>query len=292
MSIQNVGNTCYLSTALQCLFHTNILDRFVKITNVSKQTHKPFVYEYIELHSRVRIHDELSADPSAFYEHVRNLYPFFDNSEQHDAHEAMQVILDLLSTQTHPLSTTTFEHTDNLPALKSWSIKQFNIVDEIFKVQFQTNITCSHCKYQIINYQCEYGLFTTDLYNLKQTIDLPGYVCDNCTSVDRCYKHVCIYHFPPCLLLYAEDSQTTQTESMNLELSDQLLIDSDKEYGLYAVCNHHPFLNGGHYTSFVKKDSDWCFKDDDSSISIVGEFQENSALILNGARIFLYELKN
>lgn len=76
--IRNVGNTCYLGSALQCILRT---PGFCHNNR----------YFFGEFKKSSRVHD-----PAELYRDIRAHYPYFGVNEQHDCHEAISVILDFL----------------------------------------------------------------------------------------------------------------------------------------------------------------------------------------------------
>ncbi|XP_059416478.1 ubiquitin carboxyl-terminal hydrolase 43-like isoform X2 [Carassius carassius] len=65
--------------------------------------------------------------------------------------------------------------------------------------------------------------------------------------------------------------------------------DTDFLYDLYAVCNHHGGMHGGHYTAYCRNsvDGQW-YSYDDSSVEIVPEEE----LCTRGAYILFYQRRN
>ena len=287
MSISNIGNTCYLGSALHCIMNTRFLDQYIRTLHLNKSKTNPIVYTYSALHMRVMM-GQTQVDPTPFYTLVRQSYPYFNNKEQHDAHEAIQVILDMLSTNMSALAKSTYTHPDNILGCLCWNKHSYNAIDEIFKVQYKTVIKCSHCTYELIKYQCEYGILTTTLHSLGYIIKLDDYKCDKCGTRDHCTQRTTIYHYPPNLVVYSDNF---------LELNDSGCLKPpgySKWYKLYATCNHSTskvLRTSGHYTAFVKnyRTNQWHYKNDDLSCLLVKGFSNNRARILDGAVIFMLE---
>ncbi|KAM4594287.1 ubiquitin carboxyl-terminal hydrolase 43a [Fundulus diaphanus] len=83
-------------------------------------------------------------------------------------------------------------------------------------------------------------------------------------------------------------SSRKQPSGQNNHPSD-LLLPQDYLYDLYAVCNHHGGLHGGHYTAYCRNsvDGQW-YSYDDSSVDLVPEDQ----VCTKGAYILFYQRRN
>lgn len=247
MSFLNIGNTCYLASALQCLFASK---HFVSnIHTYLKQT-DPFVKSLLHIYEQWAS-DKANIDPSEFYTMFKTHYTFFDNNREHDAHEALQVLIDVLSTKCSRMVHSTYDTRSPKEAYRKWLSKPINLMDETFQLQLESVIRCKKCNHQVITYQCEYGLFEkwvcTDVL-------LSDYKCDNCQQTNTCLQSVRVHHLPPCLIL-----KSTSCNHIQLQIHN-------KRYRLVAVCKHYanPFKSGGHYVAVVRKSNEdaWYVKDD------------------------------
>lgn len=252
MSFLNVGNTCYLASALQCLFTSSHF-----VSNMAKylKQNDPLVKSLLHLYEQW-VQDTSCIDPSEFYAVFRTYYTMFDNHLEHDAHEALQVLIDLLSTRCNRM-THSFYQSPNKAAHRQWFSKPINLMDETFQVQLESTIRCSICNHQVVSYQCEYGLFERSVCT---DLSLNDYRCDRCKRVGTCLQTVQVHHAPLCLIL-----KSTVCNHANLQIRTN-------RYRLAAVCKYYPsrFKSGGHYVAVVCKESQWFIKDDGMTLLLKG----------------------
>lgn len=163
MSILNIGNTCYMGAALQCLMST---DRFVSQYVDALKTNN--LKGFINVCQQIE-HGFRNIDPSELYSEIKSKYALFDNNDQNDAHEALQVILDLLSCE---------------------------FINDLFQVHLRSVVSCVDCAHVVESDQCEYGIIENGLCEAK----LDGYRCDGCGGYN-CRVNVRITHLPPCLIV-------------------------------------------------------------------------------------------
>jgi ubiquitin C-terminal hydrolase len=286
MSILNIGNTCFLSAALQCIIGTTSMDKYFQIVSTELNNANQIVREYMLIHLKVRT-NMMCINPVHIYSLIYENHPSFNDNEQHDCHEAILVILNMLAESFLPLMTT-LHKLKNIKAINSWCPpeKSYNIIDEIFKLQIISLVRCTRCDHAIERYQCEYSICMDDLINNSKCMPLEGYKCDVCHLIDTCFKLSQIVHFPSTLMVYMN---THLLETTPVHHNDNIRINT-AVYTMYAVCKHHPQTNkvtheeGGHYTVCVKNENNsWTLKNDERC------FQINEELVMNDARIIFYE---
>ena len=246
MSFINTGNTCYLAAALQCLFSSNYF-----VSNAHKHLKKtdPFVNSFLQVFDKW-LANEQNIDATEFYEQLRLRYTLFDNRQEHDAHEALQVIIDLLSTRCGRSLKSLYDTQCPKEARRQWFSKTINMMDETFRLQLAHHIRCTDCNNTMVWYQCEYGLFEQ---SIQKEVLLEGYTCDRCNVIDKCLHTVQIQHAPPCLVL-----KSTICNHNNLQIGAY-------KYRLVAVFKHYKIgQEKGHYAAIVKNhhDGTWYIKDD------------------------------
>lgn len=226
--IINRGNTCYLGSVLQCLIHTQSLQRYFNC--LPNQT-EPFAAAFLELfHS---VHKGVLTDPKPLYTLVRKEYPLFNNGEHHDAHEALVVLFDLLSKTLVKVPYTMFRGTRQ--ARSVWSPKkEYNIIDEIFKIMYKIDFQCE-CGHGMIVYETDYCV-----YDHNSWVCTPeDYLCDRCQRSGTTVRRQQVIHFPQTLIVV----HTTQGHKRQVVLGEHT-------YHLYATVHHVKFdERTGHYFS-------------------------------------------
>lgn len=281
MSLVNVGNTCFLSTALQCIIRTDPMDRYLKHVAQKEFEEDTFITGFIAVHSQVRA-GTMGINPKRLYECIFQKHAVFSDKRQHDCHEAILLILNMLAERFMPLTRTmhTLTHKD---AIQSWcpDDKKYNIIDEIFKFQMLSVVQCTSCDHRVNRYQCEYSIFMEDLQLDGQRVYLEGYKCDSCSRTDTSYKVSRIVHFPPTMMVHLRNPQTPPPFKFKLE---------PYVYTLYAVGKYYGYANGegGHYTACVKNTDDtcWTLKNDEMCMECPTHKVLHNACILFYDRLF------
>jgi ubiquitin C-terminal hydrolase len=243
--IQNIGNTCYIGAVLQCLIHTKSIQRYLKVFPVQND---PFAKLFVELCNTLL--QCKSVDPTQFYKLIKTHYTVFDNTAHHDAHEAFIVLLDMLTKSFVKIPNTMFRH-KSLRARQAWSPdKTYNIMDEIFKIQYEIQYTCN-CGHKNIMYETDYCMYT----HTKYVENLPNYVCDVCKESDTTTRTQRVIHYPSTLVVVHQDQ---------MKFTTKLCLGSI-EYNLYAMVRHIKFSEEkGHYTAAIQdSNGKWVLKDDD-----------------------------
>ncbi|XP_024145494.1 ubiquitin carboxyl-terminal hydrolase 43a [Oryzias melastigma] len=89
--------------------------------------------------------------------------------------------------------------------------------------------------------------------------------------------------------LHQGSSQTNRRPSSGQHQRSDMILPRDYLYDLYAVCNHHGGMHGGHYTAYCRNSVDglW-YSYDDSSVDQVPEEE----VCTKGAYILFYQRRN
>ena len=137
--------------------------------------------------------------------------------------------------------------------------------------------------------QCIRYYLRKELLPESQSID-----CANCKKKERIYKQNELWILPDYLILHLERFKDNNKIYSLLNFPFELDMtefshskdQGQAQYNLYAVCNHHGGVAGGHYTASIKHtDGEWyCF--DDSAVSHILYPQ---CVVTNAAYILFYK---
>lgn len=250
MGILNIGNTCYLASALQCIVSTDSIDRYIRDTEQSNGV----IDVYRDLHRRVR-QDVGLVDPTRMYNIIKTQCSTFVDNEQNDAHEALIIILDILSRSFKKEFTAMHTHR------AWWERESYDIIDHVFTMVTENAVFCESCKHEIINYESSYGMYCPMRTNVKD--ELPGYVCDRCKSTDTSYRISRVVRYPKTLIV------------LNPSVKTETFIFGKHTYETFAICNYKKVdRETGHYNVIVRDSDKWILKDDCVYRPVTGRFED------------------
>lgn len=263
--LPNLGNTCYINTALQCLFSINTFNSLLsyleipELDNVfqSKQCYLSFV-KYLSQHiTLINILDE--NDIHEF------LLLFF-----HHLHDVSSIKKNI--TKNTSSLTTSFEKLNHLSKL-NW-YQDYSILKEHFYFQYVQCIDCYNCKKNHINIQESFILeIPIQKQSIKQGIeeffqkkflDSSEWKCDKCNSLHEknttqnyLWKLsdvfiVCIKRFSFTNKIKKDFSEIHIDKTINLNpFYINKLNNIDYTYELKSIANHHGNSYYGHYTADI-----------------------------------------
>lgn len=270
--IDNVGNTCYLNSALQVLFFspqlTNIImffkDRF---DNGEDSVAKSYIAIVEQLYSGKK------PQVADLMHNFLKEYTYFENMRmQHDSHESTMCILDSL-----------------YESLKG----KDNFISTIFDSVFENVVRCIDCGHKVVNKETARNIcINSNAECVQEGINatfneekMDDYKCDMCSEKDCHRKKTLSKHSYIVMITinmfdnYGRKAKTTMT-------IDNAIVINGKKYTLYASVCHHGSANNGHYTASVKSDNIWYVIDDET----VYEVKDQQNLHLKDAYTLFYKV--
>ena len=282
--LNNIGNTCFMNSALQLLVNCTVLTKFMlnndfksKKLNCYKQFLKDYCCNGVITPNTVKL--MVSDQNSIFYGY-----------EQQDAHEFLVFLLDIISEELIK------EHKSNPN-----NVLGIDMAD-LVKLIFNTNIT------SII--YCE---DTDDKSKTKAAENILSLaIGNNKTSLEEClekfqkiehlngdqkwfndkdskyydaYKRLYIKSYPKYLIIHFKRFNYTRFSSKNnteIEMKENINLKNDN-FMLRAIVYHMGNTGGGHYISLVNKNNKWMLCND-SSISEISDISN----YINKGYIYLY----
>lgn len=329
----NLGNSCYMNTILQCLSNTDLLLLFLnnklKNENINKNDKGVVLSEFKRLIDGIWS-ENCTISPNSFHTIFRKYslkydHPNFVDLRQNDAHEFLNLLLDILHEGiSKKVNITISGIVENeidemaLNAMKSWKDffkSSYSDIIDIFFGQFISEITDIE------------GNVLSKIYDPFPSISIEIPNLDNISIYD------CLNHFISYEILdgdnkyYYSKQKEYITAKKNIKLwnSPKILIINFKRfekvndfitnknckyidfpinnlnlvkycigydkfesvYDLYAICNHSGGTTGGHYFAYCKNKNNQWYEYNDKFVRKIDE----SDLVTNNAYCLFYQKK-
>ncbi|CAH8454935.1 unnamed protein product [Heterobilharzia americana] len=237
VGLNNLGNTCFMNSILQCLSNTAPLteycleDRYLKDINKSSSMNGMLFRSYADLMKELWDPDMVnsSTSPSRFKSQIQRFAPRFMGYSQQDSQEFLRYVLEGLHMEVnrvqkrpHPIKPD-YEAEDRLPdnekANLYWkrylSMDNSEIVD-LFVGQLMSTLECADCSFKSTTFDPFWDLSLPipkkpnvnildclNLFTSKEELDGDDRpICSRCKTRRRCTKSFSIQKFPNILVLH------------------------------------------------------------------------------------------
>ncbi|CAF4599757.1 unnamed protein product [Rotaria socialis] len=287
--LRNIGNTCFMNSALQCLSSVPDLTEYILengVTNILNTTndlgtHGKLALAYANLIQEMWSGKKTTVDASAVKQYVSKLSPRFAGYNQQDSHEFLNILLDAL----HEDLKQNLEDTDN----------ETSLISKIFHGQMRSTVTCTCGEPCITFYSISFlalpipdlslasshrahsNQFRTQTVTLIDCFNefLKGekigengqWFCDKCNGLRDAEKRLDVWTLPKVLILQLKRFTNDLWNNVKIQTLVEFPVDSPLDldrfipvtnnqenalYNLVAVSSHSGNLTSGHYTTYAK----------------------------------------
>ncbi|KAL8189550.1 hypothetical protein R6Q57_029116 [Mikania cordata] len=287
--LENLGNTCFLNSVLQCLTYTEPLAAYLLSGKHQVTCQKSGFCALCAIQKHVSRALQLSGRSLAPKDLVSNLHCIsrtFRNSRQEDAHEYMVNLLESMHKCCLP----------NGVSIESQSAYDKSLVHKIFGGQLRNQVKCMQCNYcsdkfdafldlslEILQADTLYEAFAN--FTSKEHLDggAKQYQCQQCKQKVKALKQLTVYKASNVLTIHLKRfgcHMSGQKIDKNVLFSPILDLkpfvtgpyDGDLTYTLYGVLVHAGWsTDSGHYYCFVRTSSGTWYALDDNRVFQVSE---------------------
>jgi ubiquitin carboxyl-terminal hydrolase 8 len=326
--LENIGNTCFMNSALQCLSAIDIFsayflsDRY--LSDINKKPQAEFVRAYSRFLKCAWEENDCIVTPRLLKNVLGKFYDPYSGFRQNDTTECFNKIIELLheglsysvSIEFEPkkgqLLTEAYkmEHA-SVACTKMHFEKNYSIPVKLFYGQFQNRIICIECKTVSMYYEpfsminlpiCEKTntLFDCiDKYTSFEILDgVNKYSCGKCKKETIAKKKIMVWKLPNVIVFsFNRFSGNRKIDKyidfpINKVIFNNLVQNENAKnviYDLVAVANHSGGLSGGHYWAYTKGTNGKWFDCNDEHLS---EITNESTIVSNSAYLLVYKKRS
>jgi ubiquitin C-terminal hydrolase len=267
IGLENFGNTCYINSIIQCLYHILLFRDNLILENSSKSITKSLKDLFLKLKTTKRV----TVSPNDLVSSLKKEFSSFRNFNHQDAQELFSFMMNDII---HDLSIVKTGEPGK--KVNSW-------VQKLFIGTTLTKTTCLTCENvtsrneEFLDLSLEiHGDLLDCLREFEKYEILEGlnkFYCEGeCSgSYQEARKRIFIQNFPPVLVIHLKRFKYSSEQEKFVKIKDYVpypleLNLGNRPYNLVSVCIHiGSGAHSGHYVSIVKKNQEWFLVDDDEA---------------------------
>ncbi|CAG9326599.1 unnamed protein product [Blepharisma stoltei] len=229
--LENLGNSCYLNAALQCLFNCQpLVDYF--LSDIYKKDIKASVTKKgqvtVAFAEIIKTYWSDQFDiivPSFFAQKIWNLAPTIEAGKENDVHELMSFLLDRLDQDLNRAFISPAlanidinDNTQEMKAAKAWQMHlscHSSVIVDLFQGQLRSTVTCKECEFQSQKFD-EFSSLSLPIPHRSSSFTLndclkefttkeeleKAWFCPKCDKTVKAFKKFDIWKVPPILVIH------------------------------------------------------------------------------------------
>jgi len=255
VGLSNLGNTCFMNSALQIIIHCDILTNYILNTNLPGdlfQSYKRLLQDYSNTKNGK------SVRPSEVKQTVGMKFPIFSGFGQEDSHEFLINFLDYLE--------------------EDFKKNNINIISDLFDCKVTTVIKSIESNEQseiteLVRFLCvpvpaKSDVTLEDCFVKYLEQEQLNWVTPNHKN-EQAIKITYIKSFPKYLIFQIKRYNKINKLNISIGTNEKWVSDifpNNMYYMLKGFVVQHGSMSGGHYISYVKLNNQWfCFNDESVS---------------------------
>ncbi|XP_023136194.1 ubiquitin carboxyl-terminal hydrolase 42 isoform X1 [Amphiprion ocellaris] len=280
--LQNMGNTCFLNSALQCLTYTPPLANYMLTREHSKTCHEPGFCMMCTMQNhiiQVFANSGNVIKPIGVLNELKRIAKHFRYGSQEDAHEFLRYTVDAMQKSC-------------LPGTKlDRQTQATTFIHQVFGGYLRSRVKCLNCKAvsdtfdPFLDVTLEIKTAPSVSKALEQFVkpeqldDENAYKCTKCKKMVTASKRFTIHRSSNVLTLSLKRFANFNGGKITKDVKYPEYLDlrpfmsqsqgEPQLYGLYAVLVHSGFnCHAGHYFCYIKASNGQWYQMNDSSVSV------------------------
>ena len=276
----NIGNTCYMNSALHIILNNKY---FKHIFNYEYESGLLKIMSELSdvYHDPNGVHNQVKTiSPVSLYKHFGQKHGLFNHGRQNDSTEFLLLFMDDIEEE--------IKQYDDKLIRKIYDTKIRNYVKCKIKDCGNVSQTVSYERFLILDMIDNLNLDSM-FENYKSRIKLTDenkWDCDKCKKKTIASKRLEVLHFPKTLFISIKRFQYNMRGQYVKDCrSVDIPLYWKQDYQLTGLILHYGNVDGGHYVSCYKVNNEW-FLFNDSHVSTMSE--EDVTKVASEAYILVY----
>ncbi|CAN7006079.1 unnamed protein product [Brassica rapa subsp. trilocularis] len=286
--LENLGNTCFLNSVLQCLTYTEPLAAYLQDVGHERRCNVAGFCALCAMQKHVRTALQATGKivaPKYLVSNLRCVSRNFRNCRQEDAHEYMINLLECM----HKCSLPSGVSSESSDAYRS------SLVHKIFGGSLRSRVKCAQCSHSSDKFDpfLDLSLDISKADSLQRALTrftavellddgAKVYQCERCKQKVKATKELTVSKAPYVLTVHLKRFEAHRSEKIDKKVEFASALDmkpfvsgpyeGNLKYTLYGVLVHYGrSIHSGHYACFVRTSSGMWYSLDDNRVLQVSE---------------------
>ena len=292
----NLGNTCYMNAALQCLCHipclrNNYPSLILDVQKRSRNNNYTLMDKWIQLQESVWESDDAVVDTKPilmeFIQRCKKEDILFHSFHQNDTTDFLNTFMDFLHNSIKrkvnikitgtPKNQYDQLKVDSLNKWKDFFESNYSYIIKEFNSKLISLLSCPECDHLVINHEPIMTIALTlknnyktiydclDEFTREEKLDIDNqWKCEKCNNHVSPNKKLTFWELSDIIIISIKQFRLNQKINQHIDFPEVLTLNKycmnlrniNYTYDLIGLCIHQGSLNGGHYYAICKNIED------------------------------------